>query len=855
MNPEIKRLRNKADQFNRLRVQSALVLMGENETKVFQTFPLLFHFNHPALPGYINANVPVGIHQYQITEQQRQLLKHFLHVDLPKDIKQPPDLLGLYAMGSTSSVGQSSESDFDIWLCYPHQLEEKRIQLLDEKARLISLWAESLGVELNFFLIPDNKFRVDNDARVTKDACGSSQHMLLLDEFYRTSLHIAGKKILWRQIPYKHEHHYDQYVKSLYDKGELDPDDWLDLGGFHRIPAEEYFGATLWQLYKGIDNPYKAVLKTILMEAYSWEYPNTELIAVSYKKSFQEQNYYNEILDPYCLMLDKVTSYLTSINDHKRLEVVRACFYLKTEENLSKPCHNDNTAWRHMILSKFVKKWQWNEQQILDLDNRKNWKVKEVTRAKDVLLDALMSSYRKLLRFARDNNISESISAEDLGILSRKLYAAHDTLPGKVDLINPNISPDISEPHLSFIQVPEHRKNRSGWYLYNCSLDNYSLINTPILMYSKYISKLIAWCHINGLYQEETKLHLYNQGSDLVNQKLNQFIQDLHSVFPIDVPKASNQALSQPCEIKHLTIFLNVEKDPTRYWQNTEESERDQVGDIFSYGDHSECLIGSIDLVYRNSWNEVRTLNFDNDYAVVDALTTLLGKMHQDARPPEQIDIFCYSRHFSKQIKQDFGTKLNEYIQLRLDSISQRSVQTIWTGGRKFGFYFERAGVSLQHLESTVDIYSHISKKKLSASVINLKNTHYEQTAEIIESHISEGLIQFFFENYAGGFNVYISNADNEVETFHNFAGSKCDLVQNVNRFYASNNSAPSNLNNQSDQDDQINFNLPQFYEIEATENNELVLLPFKSNIKCIAENSENQEYVMIPDAVPKSDK
>lgn len=829
MNPEIKRLRNKADQFNRLRIQSAQVLMNQDEKNVFQTFPLLLHFNHPTLPGYINADVPAGIQQYKTTAAHQQLLSDFLNVDLPEQANSSSrDLIGLYAMGSTSSMGQSSESDFDIWICYPHQLDAERVKLLNEKAWLITHWAESLGVELNFFLIPDNKFRIDNTSGMTKDACGSSQHMLLLDEFYRTAVRVAGKRILWRLIPFEHEQHYDQYVKNLYERGELIPDDWLDLGGFHRIPAEEYFGATLWQLYKGIDNPYKAVLKTILMEAYSWEYPNTELIALSYKKSFQEQSYYNENLDPYYLMLKKVTAYLTSINDTKRLEVVRACFYLKTEENLSKRCNNSNRAWRRSILSKFVSQWQWDKPFITNMDNRKNWKVTEVTKARDVLLETLMGSYRKLLSFARDNNISESISAEDLGILSRKLYAAHETLPGKVDLVNPNISPDLSEPDLSFIQVPENRKNQSGWYLYNCSLDNYSLINTPTLMHSNYISKLISWCHMNGLYEQETKLHLYNQGSDLVNQKLNLFIRDLYTVFPVYTPKASNHALSQPCEIKHLAIFINVEKDPTRHWESTQESELNQVGDIFSYGEHSECLIGSIDLIYRNSWNEVRTLNFDDSHAVVNALTTILGKMPQDAQPPEQINIFSYSHHFSQQIQQAFGNKLNEYIQLRLDSISQRSVQTLWTGGQKFGFYFERTGVSLQHLESTVDIYNHISKKKLSTCAVNLKNTHFEQTAKVIESHISDGLVQFFFENFPGGFNVYIASAENEVETFHSFSGSKDDLVQNVNRFYASNDHAPSDL------DEQINFNLPQFYEIEATKDNELLLSPFKSQNKNI---------------------
>ena len=42
---EIIRLRDKANKFNRLRIQSAQVLMNEEELNVFQSFPLLFHFN------------------------------------------------------------------------------------------------------------------------------------------------------------------------------------------------------------------------------------------------------------------------------------------------------------------------------------------------------------------------------------------------------------------------------------------------------------------------------------------------------------------------------------------------------------------------------------------------------------------------------------------------------------------------------------------------------------------------------------------------------------------------------------------------------------------------------------------
>lgn len=824
LNQEISQLRDKADEFSRLRLRSALALMKKDQSDVFQSFPLLLHFNVPALPGYIKGDMPIGICQFSPTKKHQVLAQQLFAIELPDNETVTPEIIGLYAMGSTSSIGQCSESDFDVWICYSHKLDPARVALLDKKLWEITYWAESLAVELNFFLIPDNKFRVNNKSELSEESCGTSQHMLLLDEFYRTSLRVAGKRILWRQIPHQHEHDYDNYVKNLRKTGQIKPDDWLDLGGLHRVPAEELFGATLWQLYKGIDNPYKATLKTILMEAYSWEYPNTELISTSYKKSFQEQDSYDEELDPYCLMLSKVSDYLISINDIQRLELVRVCFYFKTEEMLSKPSCSENNAWRRTILNKLIAQWGWSESQIIDLDNRNNWKIREVQQANNLLLDSLMLSYSNLIKFARDNNISESISSEDIGILSRKLYAAHETLPGKVSIINPNISPNLTEHDLSFIQIPEHRKNKAGWYLFNSTLEPFELAITPSIGYSPYLSKLVAWSYVNGLYDEDTKLHLYNQGSDLVDKNLNQFAKDLYAVFPIYEPKASDKALSAPCAIKHLSIFLNVEKDPTRHWQDTEESELNQIDNVMAYGEHKESLIGSIDFIYRNSWNEVRTLHFNSQFSVVEALNTILSKMHQDASPPNQIDLFCYSRHFSEQICQSFGSKLNEFIQLRLHTVHTRSVQTLWTGGRKFGFYFERKGVSLQHLESAVDIYSHISKKKLSASSVNLRNTHFDQTANIIESHISEGLIQFFFENYNHGFNVYIANAENDIETFLDFAGSKNEFVQNVNRFYASN----SHISDQ--QDEQINFNLPQFYDISLNVDKTLSLNPFKSS-------------------------
>ena len=120
---------------------------------------------------------------------------------------------------------------------------------------------------------------------------------------------------------------------SLYSQGVLTPNEWLDLGGLGTLSAEEYFGASLWQLYKSIDSPYKAVLKTLLLEAYSWEYPNTQLLAMDIKQRLHDGEIVCFGLDPYCMMLERVTRYLTSVDDTARLDRCAAVSTSKCAKN------------------------------------------------------------------------------------------------------------------------------------------------------------------------------------------------------------------------------------------------------------------------------------------------------------------------------------------------------------------------------------------------------------------------------------------------------------------------------------------------------------------------------------------
>lgn len=613
-------------------------------------------------------------------------------------------------------------------------------------------------------------------------------------------------------VPVEEEYHYDEYVNSLYAQGVLTPNEWLDLGGLGELSAEEYFGASLWQLYKSVDSPYKAVLKSILLEAYSADYPNGKLLALEMKQHLHRGEIVNYGLDAYCMMLERVTRYLVSINDLTRLDLIRRCFYLKVCEKLSNEKNeNEPAGWRRQVLSQLVTQWQWDHERLAILDNRDSWKIERVRNAHNELLDTMMQSYRNLIRFARRNNLSVSASPQDIGVLTRKLYAAFEALPGKVTLVNPQISPDLSEPHLTFIYVPPGRANRSGWYLYNRAPDFAHIVGHQPLEYNRYLNKLVAWSYFNGLLTKDSQVYIHQGDSSCDEIKLHELVRDISSHFPIRLPAPTPKALYSPCEIRHLAIIVNLEVDPTERFSDQVVHFDFRKLDVFSFGEEEQCLIGSIDLLYRNSWNEVRTLHFNGTQSMLESLKTILGKMHQDAAPPASVEVFCYSQHLRGLIRTRVQQLVSECIELRLSTnrLEPGRFKALRIAGQTWGLFFERLNVSVQKLENAIEFYGAISYNKLHGLPVKLgKDARY--LPAVIDGFACEGIIQFFFETTEDNnvFNIYILDEANRVEIYSHCEGSKEELVKDVSRFYSSSHDRFTYGSSF------INFNLPQFYQI-----------------------------------------
>ncbi|MDH2924802.1 adenylate cyclase class 1 [Nicoletella semolina] len=773
------------------RIYQALSHCSESFKTVFSLLPILLHYNHPALVAY-TPNAPHGIAHFLPNADQSSYLATLF--DEPHYYYSTA-FDGLYAMGSFGSITQTSLSDLDIWLCYSRPFSDAQLTALKEKIVKIQQWGQSLRVEINLYLMNPSEFKTHRyTSELNEEHSGSAQHYFLLDEFYRSAVRLAGKPILWLHLP-ETSLPYQVLVDQAVAAHIIRLEEWVDFGDLNNLSAGEYFGATLWQLYKGIENPYKSAIKILLLESYAEVYPNTTLISRQLKKQLfsedQACNFDPNLFDPYLAMLEQATHYLENCKEFARLDCLRQCFYIKAIEQQTDPR-------KRQKLRALAYTWHWQENDIQLLEMRSQWKIKQAMRHQKMLIEQLLQSYRNLIRFARKYQIDPSIMPQDTDILARKLYSVFEVLPGKITLINDKIGQNLAEDEVTFIEVIDTGSAKAGWYLVN---------NAPSMPYDpakryvqhqKSLNKLVAWAYFNGLITAETQLHIVSQCVNL--SKLRQFITDLRNSFPIKAPTMDYMDFYHPNEIRNLILAVNLTCDPTiEIPARTEFS----AINLLNLSTSDYPIIGSISLIYRNMWNEVITQHLEGNDALLKMLKFISNKIYRNSAPPQSVNVFCYSRQFSKTIKKSVEELVNRCISVQLGTLYEKQPYLIRLEGNSWQMLFNPSSCSMT-----------LPPNMTTATALKPPKEIY--------NFASEGFLQFFFEDNADkSFNVYILDKKNQLESYFNCAGQKVERIKQITLAYADS----INLE-QSDYSD--NFNFPQFYQL-LNQKNEILIVPFQS--------------------------
>lgn len=666
---ELSKLRARFLKINQGRLARAMEGLSTRQQLILTLLPLFFHVNHPLLPGYVSGTTPAGVSGFEpdsdlLAEAQR-LTRSFTYK--PRHGKPQQPIHGLFLMGSLGTLAQAEQSDMDLWVCHAPDLDEQALADLRRKCQLLEAWAASQGAEAHLFLIEPRGFvRGERDSQLSSDDCGTTQHYLLLDEFYRTAIWLAGRTPLWWLVPVYQEHNYRDFTQTLLAKRFIRITDALDLGNLAHIPPGEYVGAGLWQLFKGIDSPYKSLLKLLLTEAYASEHPQVRCLSLDYKQAVFANQLDLDELDPYVMVYRRIERYLLQRGESARLELVRRSLYLKVNKKLSDLGRTRSGGWQRQLLGRLTEEWGWDERQLALLDSRSQWKVRQVAVERRELVAELNHSYRFLTQFARQQNANSRADQRDLNVLGRRLYAAFERRAGKIEVINPGIAPDLAEDTLTLVHSPNRKEpGTHHWGLYNGNLGVHEWEHFSPIKRCRELLELLTWAHRNGVIDSGTRLALHPGASDLSEFELFNLIGSLQQSIPLPLETVSEVRLLQPSVADEILLLVNVGVDPLRHHRDLNILMTTERTDSLSYAGVRENLVLTLDQITLNSWNEVLVQRYDGEHALVRCLRDFLNSLGlRSHRPRVRVRCYCHNRAqaISQRVEDIFDT-----VQLLLD--------------------------------------------------------------------------------------------------------------------------------------------------------------------------------------------
>ncbi|MGB0495235.1 MAG: class I adenylate cyclase, partial [Kangiellaceae bacterium] len=622
-------------------------------------FPLLFHVNHPMLPGYFDSFTPCGIPNYSPTNLEKQIVKTISQsFDYQSKAHRFFSISSLFLMGSMGTLGQSISSDIDLWICLANELNEELSQKLNNKAENIKIWFAEQGIELNFYLVNQKDFSQKNIKLLDSENCGNTQRFLLLDEFYRTAVWLVGRKPLWWLVP--ESENYSEFSNRLIAQKHLDQHDWIDFGEVRSIPASEYFTAALWQLYKSINSPYKSFVKLMALEVYAQNFPCGGILSSQLKSILHSNQQSTTECDPYLLVLKFSESALS--NSPQKLDFLRRAFYLKSGLKVKLNIqYEKNKSWRYKLMQSLVIEWGWSDATLARLNNRPNWKINNVAEQRKDLIRELTSSYYNLSNFARVQGVMNKNIKQELTQLGRQLYASFERRNGKIDSLNNGIANDVTENTLTL-----SNKNNS-WSVFQDQIpENQILINEPIFNATS-LFDCLTWGCINNVIDKNTHFHLYTSNSYFDQNYAKQTSREILGWIRSEQNKQTNFNFKEQAKTMSLGIFINTGVDPL-----LNEKDRDR----YLIADNLDCLSLSAEktnLAYSfhtltlNSWGEVDLDYFEGDSAIPEFFQKyrdLIISLYTNDEP----SYFCHGLLQNKAIVERFSYLLKQWVKLSAHS-------------------------------------------------------------------------------------------------------------------------------------------------------------------------------------------
>ncbi len=747
---DLQTIKSRFKRLNQLREQRVQEFLQPRQEIFLDLLALLFHGNFPMLPGFISLTTPAGLPEYNPSNRTlkaaKQLTKNFNYTRIASHIYP---IEGLFLMGSVGSVAFSKTSDMDIWLCHQSDLSPEALDELQKKATAIELWATSLGLEVHFFLMDSRQFLRGENTPISTESSGQTQHYLLLEEFYRTAIYIAGKSPAWWLVPPHEEGNYTRYIKHLIDNLFIPEHELIDFGGFDAVPAEEFTSATLWHLYKALHSPHKSLLKLLLMECYASEYPHTEWLCQDIKKAVYQGDYMTTDLDPYLLIYQKVERYLQKAHSHGRLALARQSFYLKVMGSSNNTMDSTTRASRELYIQQIAKRWEWPAATIDELKYLRFWNIKKATSEHAIIVQQLTHCYRMIMGFTKAHVAQNQENNNDLKLIGRKLHSFLEKKPGKIEIITTHSEVHSKENTISIIEGCL-LGNNNGWFLYPKYLQPTHAAESEPIQKCRSLIEILCWLVINGLHYNQLNLNFSSRSLTIPNQDLRSILRHIQLLFShdfdYDPPLTTYQAIST---LLNSLIIINLGiSDNERLVVMSERS------DALSYGASHQCFIQSVNRISLSSWGEITTSQGEGIEALFDCLTDIINN-NKKPLSPSNLRFVCHTPNRARGILFRVEEVFNNLVKL---FSTQHNNRYILPGGSSFyAFQFENKTLYYRKLTTKKLLLNELASPQAQFSTIHFDQTILINTPiPLIYSLNRPQVVQLFYYESKTDTNIYI---------------------------------------------------------------------------------------------------
>jgi len=605
--------------FNQMKVDRFQQLFASTNIKrVINSIPAILSMNDRKIPGYIDDKCPYGISGYQPDAEVARYIKSRFGIDFISPDKNC-FIEMLAVMGSVGTIAYTKKSDFDYWACIDKsKTDEKGLRLFTKKVEDVQKWAEKeAGVEVHIFINDVHNLKVNIFAEDDEEGFGSTVGAVLKDEFFRSSIIVAGKIPFWWVVPkFVINEEYDKIFNHIPE--EEREKKYVDIGNLYKISKEDFMGAALFQLIKAIGNPFKSILKIGILERYLFSGENTLLLSQKVKTAIIRNEISAIILDSYLLMFNEVYKYYEEVlTDKSLLLILRQNLYLKIDPQLSKYLtlkDKKNLPYKVVVMFKVTHEWGWGIDDLKDLDDFESWDYNRIIQFWNYIKKFMLLSYQKISREMPTMNLQNKISESDFKLLSSKLKANFSIEPDKIEnFITFKDTPN--EPYL-YIEPDTRSVKESGWRVYkkirtdNGKNEKEIAIKTEVIFV-----KLLAWCSINQVYEPTFSRLFIDSGYNHISKSLiTELLNKIFEMFNSKKVHLGNKLyLQNPRTYKNMIIM--------------------------NFSDSNASTIASFYHLYMNSWGETFLKHYTNPSDLVMIFSKVLKDGPMNNR---NFDEFCY---------------------------------------------------------------------------------------------------------------------------------------------------------------------------------------------------------------------